>query len=243
MGSLLSAMARNGPLGFQKWRSLLFLHWLVPVETLRGLVPAPLEVDTFNGRAYSGIVAFTTDDVRSFRRLPPLPTARAFHETNVRTYVRHPSGEPGIWFFSLEAASAVAVIAARIVYHLPYFRAHMSLHRDGPAVHYRSRRLWPTPVPALLDVRYAVGEARGNACPGTLEHFLVERYVLYTRKRDGTLLRARVRHEPYLLRAAEVLELDESLMAAAGVPSSGEHTPALFSPGVDVDVFAPEPQI
>jgi len=225
------------PLGFQRWRSLLFVHVAVPVERLRPLVPAALALDTFEGRAYVGIIPFAMHDVRPLRALPPVPTAAAFLETNVRTYVRH--GErAGVWFFSLEAASSLAVLGARAGFGLPYFRASMSCARDGQDVHYRSRRLWPGPRPATLDVRYSPGDSLGHARLGTLEHFLVERYTLFALRR-GRLIRGDVRHTPYPLRRARVPALAQTLLAAAGLPADGERAPDLYSDGVDVDILKP----
>jgi uncharacterized protein YqjF (DUF2071 family) len=226
------------PVGFQRWRSLLFLHWVVPLERLRALVPEPLAIDTFAGRAYVGLIPFAMSDVRPRRPLPPVPTARAFLETNLRTYVTH-GGQPGIWFFSLEAASSLAVLGARLSFGLPYFRARMTMAREEALVRYRSVRRWPRPKPAGLDVAYTVRDPLGAAQPGTLEHFLVERYTLFARRR-GRLLRGQVRHTPYPLRRAEVITLDETLLAAAGLPSDGERAPDLYSDGVDVGICAPE---
>jgi uncharacterized protein YqjF (DUF2071 family) len=228
-----------GPVGFQRWRALLFLHWAVPVDVLHALVPAPLAIDTFDGRAYAGIVPFAMSDVRPHRRLPPVPTATAFLETNVRTYVSH-NGRSGVWFFSLEAASTLAVIGARAGFGLPYFRAAMTSSRDDAQIRYQSRRLWPGPRPATLELAYRIGAPLGPAQPGTLAHFLIERYTLFALRR-GRLIRGEVRHTPYPLRAATVTTVSQSLLGAAGLPSDGARPPDLFSDGVDVDIFAPTP--
>src|SRR3954467_6276452 len=134
------------PAGFQRWRSLLFLHWEVPVEAVAALLPPGLSVDTFDGRTYVGVVPFTMRDVSPWWS-PSVPGVSNFHELNVRTYV-HVGDRPGVWFFSLEAASSIAVIAARPGWHLPYHRAAMSLDVGDDDVRYTSRRLWPGPRPA-----------------------------------------------------------------------------------------------
>jgi uncharacterized protein YqjF (DUF2071 family) len=226
------------PQGFHKWRTLLFMHWEVDAAALRPLVPEPLAIDTFEGRAFVGLVPFTMLGIRPSRFLPALPGVSAFHEANVRTYVHHEGRHPGVWFFSLDAANSIAVRAARRFWHLPYFRAEMSLDEAGGRVEYRSSRLWPDPVPATLDVAYAIGDDAGPSVPGTLQHFLAERYFLYSQRKNGTVMRGRVHHSAYPLRNARIERLDESLVAAAGIARARDRIlPDLFSPGVDVEVF------
>jgi uncharacterized protein len=235
------------PVGFQRWRALLFVHWEVPVSTLRLLVPAGLEIDMFQDRAYVGLIPFAIPEARPPKPLPAIPMASAFLETNLRNYVKG-NGQPGIWFFSLEAASTLAVLGARAAYGLPYFRAQMSSTapdrsgtvRTGQEVRYRSQRLWPGPRPADLRVDYTVGEELGTATPGTLEHFLIERYFLFVQRRGLGLTRARVRHRSYPLRKATAHAVEETLTRAAGLSELGTRTPDLFSDGVDVDIFSPE---
>lgn len=222
----------------QRWAELLFLHWRVPAASLRALVPAALELDTFEGDAYVGLVPFTMTGVRPVWA-PSVPGLSNFHETNVRTYV-HYRGEPGVWFFSLDAANSIAVRIARGVWHLPYFRADMTLAQEPSGeTHYRTERRWPPPTPAGAEVRYKpVGPVR-HATPGTLEHFLAERYILYARKGDA-LLQGRVHHVPYPLQDVELGPWKENLLAASGI-ARGEETPsALFAKEVTVDVFALE---
>ena len=226
------------PAGFQRWRTLAFLHWEVPAPAVAALLPAGLHVDTFEGRAYVGVVPFTMRDVSPWWS-PSVPGVSNFHELNVRTYV-HVDGRPGVWFFSLDAASSIAVIAARTGWHLPYHRASMDLAEAEDEVRYRSRRLWPGPKPADFEVRYRIGEPLGHAVPGTFEHFLAERYLLFAMQ-GGELMRGQVHHRPYPLHRAEVIEVSESVVAAAGLPATSGPPHVLYSPGVDVDVFALRP--
>src|SRR5262249_29736982 len=122
------------PAGFQRWRTLAFLHWEVPVDAARALLPEGLGGDTYAGRAYLGVVPFTMRDVSPWWS-PSVPGVSNFHEINVRTYV-HAGGRPGVWFFSLDAASSIAVIAARTGWHLPYHRASMEIdERDGEVIY------------------------------------------------------------------------------------------------------------
>lgn len=217
--------------GLQSWRNLLFLHWPIDVDMMRPLVPEELELDLFEGKAWVGLVPFRMQGIRP----PWLPEAFAFNflECNVRTYVLH-KGEPGVYFFSLDASSFLAVRAARLGWSLPYHYARMSETMPDGHIRYEVHR---TPD-ATLDVRYRVGESLGASAPGTREHFFLERYLLFTRRRRR-LLRGQVHHSPYPAYTAELLDLSESLLGAVGLDTSDE-PPALvhWSPGVDVEVFS-----
>lgn len=231
---------KGRPAGFQRWHELLFLHWKFPPDTIQRLLPEGLEVDTFDGDTFVGVVPFTMRDVSPWWA-PSVPGISNFHELNVRTYVRR-NGVSGVWFLSLDAAASLAVMIARTFWHLPYHRASMTMTRDGERMSYESRRLWPGPRPAAFDAVYRVGTARGTAVPGTVEHFLLERYVLFARQRDGSLWTGRVHHEPYPFHDAEVLELGQTMTLANGLGACDSRPLfAHYSPGVDVDVYALEP--
>lgn len=222
----------------QQWRELAFLHWELPVEALRAVVPRSLSIDTFEGKAYLGLVPFTIRGIRP-PGLPPLPWLSGFHEVNVRTYVHLRGQDPGVFFFSLDAARLLAVWGARWSYRLPYFHARMGFQIAGPEHTFHSvRRKNPG---AGCELRWSVhpGTPR-TASPGSLEHFLLERYLLYAEK-NGRLSRAQVHHPPYPIQDATVAPVQEGLIAAAGLvrperPPDRIHA----SGGVDVEVFAPE---
>jgi uncharacterized protein len=182
-----------------RWEHLLFAHWPVQVEDLRPHVPEELEVETFDGSAWIGITPFQMTATRP--RLVPSALGLRFPELNVRTYVR--SGErPGIWFFSLDAASRLAVRAARVGFFLPYFDARMSLAVRGEAVEFNSHRIEGGASEADLKVTYRpIGDVF-HSSPGTLEHFLTERYVLFSMKRDR-LFAGDIHHVPWPLQPAE----------------------------------------
>lgn len=183
------------------WASLLFMHWPVDADALRRTLPAGVELDLHGGRAWIGVIPFTMPLVWH-ARLPRVPGLSAMHELNVRTYVRAGAdAQPGVWFFSLDASLAPAVWAARMFFHLNYLRAKMELRTHGSVVRYTSRRKHLGAPKALFDASWRVGEPLARAQAGSLEHFLTERYCLYTTHR-GRVLRGRIHHEPWRLREA-----------------------------------------
>jgi uncharacterized protein YqjF (DUF2071 family) len=168
--------------------------------------------------------------------LPPLPVVSSADEINVRVYV-HRDGVPGIWFPSLEITNRLALWGARIAYRLPYFHARMRVERDGDLVAFRSERTGSTP--ASFDARWRVGEPLPETAPGSLEFFLTERYVLYSGD-EKAMLRARIHHRPWPLRAATVLHLRSTLLEADGIatPTAPVHALAQGEP-VDVAIWPP----
>lgn len=235
----------DGPvLMHQNWHHLLFLHWEVPPQELQRLIPAELTVDTFDGNAYVGLVLFTLTGVRPILT-PPLPLISNFHEINVRTYVHLAGRDPGVWFFSLDASSAIAVAAARAAYKLPYFHSQIEFLASTdpvPIINFSSHRDDPKgPNPAHAHIRYRPVEGIvTHAAPGTIEHFLMERYILYTTDDKHHLYRARVHHQPYPIHRAEVLELEETLVWAAGIRRSEVHPMRHYASEVNVKVYALE---
>lgn len=228
------------PVGFQRWLRLLFMHWRVDPDVVQAMLPDGLEVDTFEGETFVGVVPFTMCDVSPWWA-PSVPGISNFLELNVRVYVKR-DGVHGVWFSSLEAASSLAVLVARLVWSLPYHRATMRMDADGDRVRYASQRRWPGPPRADFECDYRVGRPRGTAELGSLEHFLLERYALFARRRDGSLALGRVHHEPYPFHDAEVLSLHQSMTSVNGFPGC-DGLPDLvhWSPGVDVDIYALEP--
>ena len=230
------------PVMKQSWRDLLFLHWPIPAESIRPLIPNELDLDLFEGTAYVGLVPFTMKNIRPVG-LPPVRGLSNFHETNVRTYVHHQGTNPGVWFFSLDAANLIAVHLARSLFHLPYYHARMFLHHlpsahpaDTPPILYAGVRCRPTPQPGCYAIRAQPTGRISAPAPDSLEFFLAERYILYTQRRDK-LLSGRVHHTRYPLETAELLSLDESLLAAAGFNRPTQPPLAHFARGVDVNIF------
>jgi len=223
----------------QEWHDLLFAHWAVPpVEALRPLIPPSLEIDTFDGQAWLGVVPFRMAGVR-LRGTPAIPGFSRFPELNVRTYVVR-DGKPGVWFFSLDAANAVAVWGARTLFHLPYFPAEMSCAEDAGWVRYQSQRKDHGGPTASLQARYRPMGEIFHAQPGSIDHFLAERYCLYTADDTGRIIRCEIHHPPWPLQVAEA-ELQENTMADAGGIRIAEQKPELlrFSRRQEVVVWTP----
>ena len=191
------------PLGFpvmrQRWAGLLFLHWpLDPAEIARRLPPG-LHVDTFGGEAWLGVVPFFMERVRPLG-LPPVPGLSWFLELNLRTYVYDEHGNPGVWFFSLDCNQALAVEIARRAFHLPYQHATIDCVKSGPRLQYTSRRKSHAAVEARFD--YEIPSITQPAVPGSLEWFLVERYLLFAANPAGKIYCGRVHHSPYQIAPA-----------------------------------------
>jgi len=219
------------PSGWQRWRELLFVHYTVPLEVLRPLVPAELELDPWNGVGWVGVVPFRMEGIRPAW----LPVGLDFLETNVRTYVHH-RGEPGIFFLSLEASSWLAVQAARRGWGLPYFHARMTSVREGARVDYRTERRDAPGASAHYD--FEIQGEPAPAVPGTLDHFLLERYLLFT-VASGRVSKGHVHHAPYPAARAILHTSTDTLVEAAGLPRVGAPAAVHYAEGVDVEVFGP----
>ena len=197
----------------QVWHDLLFMHWPIAADQLRPLIPPELEIESYDGSAWIGVVPFHMSGIRA-RWLPPIPSTSAFPELNVRTYVRA-GGKPGVWFFSLDAANSLAVAAARHFFHLPYFRAWM--HAEGGLrgeIEYNSHRTHSGAPSA--DFRGSYRASNDNvfqAKLGSLEYFFVERYCLYAATRSRIFC-GEIDHAPWRLQCAEA-EIEVDTMAAA----------------------------
>jgi uncharacterized protein YqjF (DUF2071 family) len=233
------ARPQRAPIMHQTWGKLLFLHWSMAPAALRRLVPESLEIDTFEGEAWVGVTPFTMWGVRP-AFLPAMPLLSRTHELNVRTYV-HRDGVPGVWFLSLEAANPMAVLGARIGFHLPYFQARMKLEEEGESIRYSSHRTHPGAPPADFEVAWRRGGPLPAAEPGTREFFLIERYCLYSEYR-ARLSRCRIYHRPWPLRVARLDSLSSTLLEAHGLATQPRE-PLLHAQGapLEVEIFAPEP--
>jgi uncharacterized protein len=223
------------PLGYHSWHDLLFLHWCVPSELVEAQLPPGVTLDTWQGQAMIGLVAFRMSGSRPWW-FPPIWHLSAFPETNVRTYVRCGDEEPGVWFFSLDAARLAPVLIARRRWHLNYHWAQMRVARTPGRVSYSSRRFGRDAAYARIEAHIGSPATATCAQPSTLEHFLLERYVFYNLAPGGRLQQGRVRHPAYALAPARIVKIDQSLLAASAFHVSGPPCHVAYSPGVDVEI-------
>jgi uncharacterized protein YqjF (DUF2071 family) len=217
----------------QSWDKVLFMNWKIPVEVIRKKIPPPLHIDLFEDSAWITITPLDIFDVRP-PFLPSPPYFGRFHELNVRTYV-HLDGMPGVWFFSLDANSLLAVMGARLFFSLPYVNARISINEVGGDVIFQSHRC--EEKRGMFTAVWGIGEPRSPAEPGSLEFFLVERYCLYTAS-DAEVYRCRIHHEPWPLQEpARLTAFESTMFEANGLPEPEEKPMLLCGGPVHVEVW------
>lgn len=223
----------------QTWNDLLFSHWPVDPVALGRLMPQALKPETFDGQAWIAVVPFWMSGVR-LHRLPALRGLATFAELNVRTYVNI-DDKPGVYFFSLDAANRVAVETARLWFHLPYLNADMSVRSEGETIHYVSRRRDRRGGPAELDGWYRPTGDVYLSDPGTLEHWLTERYCLYTLDARGRVCRADILHERWPLQPAEAEFRVQTMLTSHGIVPIDQPPLLHFAKRLDVAAWTPQP--
>ena len=196
---------------FMRWHDLIFLHWPIRPEIIRPLIPNDVELDTFDGWCWLAVVPFHMSGVRP--RYIPVPLA--LPELNVRTYVKTP-GRSGVWFFSLDADSWTAVRVARWL-GLPYYDARIRVKRQSDVVHYESVRTHKTAPPAEFSASYRPIGPSYHATPGTLDHWLTERYCLFAALQPDQIVYGEIHHPPWSLQPAEVEVRKNSMTQPIGI--------------------------
>ena len=212
------------------WRHVCFANWPVAPAVLAPQVPDAMSLDVFDGEAWLSVVPLTNVDVRP--AAVPAGWGLPLPELNLRTYVTC-GGEPGVYFFSLDAQGVLGVLGGRLFHHLPYYYARATLETVGETVTFRSRRLHPGARPVHFEARYEPAGEPFRAEEGTLEHFLTERYRYYTEAQDGTVRYAEVAHEPWPLQPVTVSVDRNTLFGANGVDEPDGDPVHLYSAGVD----------
>ena len=221
----------------QQWQDLLFAHWAYEPDVVQRLLPSGVELDTFEGKAYVGLVPFNMRNLR-LRGLPPIPTTSNFGEVNVRTYVTS-RGRSAVWFFSLDTQKLLPTLVARTAFKLPYCYGTTSVTLtgvgEGAILTSNVARKWPHHSSSAIAVR--IGE---SVQPGPLENFLTSRWGLVSSSRGDRLWYGAVEHEPWPLHRAELLHLDDNLVTAAVLPRPVGEPDLLFSPGVHTTIHSLE---
>jgi uncharacterized protein YqjF (DUF2071 family) len=212
----------------QTWTDLAFLHWEIAETALRNIIPDELEIDTFDGSAWIGLVPFDMKGVM-LRGMPDLPGVSHFPEINVRTYVIH-DGKPGVWFFSLDAPNHLAVWAAQRFFHLPYNHAQVSLKVSENKTHYRAIK-----GSREFEAVYTCKEPL-QVSEGSFEHWATERYCLYAQGSRGQLYRGDVHHQPWPLQRATIDIHTNSYLADFSLGNM--HPQILYSKSIPVAVWA-----
>lgn len=223
----------------QGWYDLAYIHFRYSVEEVARILPDGLEVDVCDGSAWVGLIPFSMRGI-GVPGMPAVPYLGSFPEVNVRTYVRR-NGVPGVWFCSLDINRLLPTIVARTTYTLPYCFGKASNKRVGDELHTMVERRWPRGS-ASTKIQLKILEPIIE--PSPLEVFLSARWGLYTTTRGGSLRYAPISHEPWRLQRAEIIELNDSLIEAAGfaaptVATNGEPN-VMFSSGVSVRVGLPK---
>lgn len=199
----------------QNWEDLLFAHWPLPPQQVAEKLPLGLTLDTYDGQAWIGVVPFIMTGVRP-RFVPPLPYVSRFYELNVRTYVTA-NNRPGVYFFSLDASNPLAVVLARAFFFLPYYHARFRCRRQHDAITYVCERHDPRSTPASFAATYAPTGPVFTSRPGSLEHFLTERYCLYSESPSGRLYEGDILHRRWPLQPAEASISRNTMTLPAGL--------------------------
>ena len=221
------------PVMKQQWRDLAYIHWAYEPAVVQALLPEGIDVDTFDGKAWVGLIPFSMRNI-SFPFIPPVPYFGSFPEVNVRTYVKR-NGVPGVWFFSLDVNRLIPAVVARTTYFIPYCWGRASHTKDGQRLRTTVKRRWPSHSSTQIEL--TIGEEIKE--PSDLAHFLSARWGLYSKGFGGKLRYAPVDHEQWQLFEASIVGLDDHLVTAAGLPTPTGEAHVMFSPGVSVRIGKP----
>ena len=218
----------------QRWSELAYFHWPYDPATVQRLLPAGVRVDTFDGAAWVGLIPFEMRNVQ-LGRTPPMRRIGTFIEVNVRTYVIDALGRRAVWFFSLDVPRSPAVAVARAAFGLPYCWAYATHTVDGNRQHYQTQRRWPKGAPGSADIHFRVGAHLADSETGALENFLYARWAMVAERRQQ-LSYGRVDHPRWPLHRVENVEIEQTLIEAAGLATPVGVPHAHYSPGVDVRI-------
>ena len=211
-------LPRGRAIMVQTWHDLLFAHWPVPAHLLRNKIPSGVELDTFGGTAWLGIIAFQLSDVR-LNGIRAVPWVSNFPEVNVRTYVTY-GGKPGVFFLSLDADNPLGVALAKPWFRLNYYGAQIKMKMQGSDIDFRSRRTERGAPPAQFEASYRPCGPAFRARLGSLEAWLTERYCYYTEPLGlgkDRLYRCEIHHPPWRLQMAQATICTNTMALSHGI--------------------------
>ena len=215
----------------QKWRNLLFCHWPISPDILRPFIPSSLQLDTFNQWAWIGIIVFKMEGIY-LRGMPIISVVPGFAEINVRTYVQY-NGKPGIFFLSLDVGDWASLHIAKRWYHLPYQASDVIFRTESPLHYCQSKRRREQSIPAEFKVKYAPNSDIFIPKQGTIDHFLTERYCLYSTDLQGNLYSGEIHHQAWPLQHAEAEISSSTLLSPFGIDITDVLPLFHFSKGVN----------
>ncbi len=215
----------------QRWRNLLFSHWPIPLETLRRHIPSELEIDTYQGRAYLGVIVFMIEGIH-LRGLSSLSLTPVFSEVNLRTYV-HYQGKPGVFFLSLDVGDWASYTIAKRWYRLPYKKALISFQKEGQSFACQSVRKGTIDPPISFGVKYAPASEVYVPKEGTLDHWLTERYCLFSTNNGSNIYCGEIHHRPWPLQKAKADISKNTLFTPFRMEGSEGKPICHFSKGLD----------
>lgn len=223
----------------QTWENVFFVSWPLEPEALAHLIPNDMELDTYEGKAYVSLLPLHMVDIH-VRDLPPIPGLRTFPEINLRTYVKV-RGKPGVLFISIDASNFVADLVAEHLFDMPYHQAEMGFNKQGDGYNLTSSRPTGEGHSVDFDATYEPYGTPHPAREGSLEHFLVERYLLFVDDEDGVLHEGRIAHDPWKLQPVHSLITANGIPEAAGIDVSGIEPVTAYSPGTKSRMWLLEP--
>ncbi len=215
----------------QSWRNLLFIHWPIPPEILRPHIPSTLEIDTYNRSAWLGVVVLVIEGIHP-RGLSSISLTPTFPEINVRTYV-HYDGKPGVFFLSLDVENWASNTIAKRWYHLPYKKAAVTFRKEGQTFYCKSVRKEKASPPFSFQVKYSPVSEVYFPKEGTLDHWLTERYCLFSSNNGSNIFCGEIQHCPWPLQKAEAEINRNTLLTRYKINSTEIQPISYFSKGVD----------
>lgn len=215
----------------QTWHDLLFAHWEIDIDLIAPLIPKALDLDTYEGKAWIGVVPFGMSGIR-LRSLPEIPFTSKFPELNVRTYVTYKGEKPGVYFLSLDAANLIAVKTARTFFRLPYYYADIKMKKENKTIYYQSSRK-NAPDSFVFQGKYTPTSDKFEAKLHTLEYWLTERYCLYT-THQNRLFRGEIHHKPWQLQMANAEISKNSMIDIPGYTGADSKPLLHYSDRLDV---------